>query len=79
MAKLFVECGTGYQNHLFTEIKFMSDLKDLTYDGKEELALALLLWRDFKASGKMNITTIIKQVLYFADMLGIRENNTIAF
>ena len=31
----------------------MPDLKDLTYDGKEELALALLLWRDFKASGKI--------------------------
>ena len=43
----------------------------LSQDGKEELALALLLWKDFKCQGKLNLD-FYKQMLQFADGLGIR-------
>lgn len=45
---------------------------ELTKDGKEELALALLLWKDFKCQGKVDLE-IYKQMLSFADHLGVRQ------
>ena len=47
-------------------------LENLTQNGKEELALAILLWKDFKSQGKMDIE-IFKQALQFTDMLNIRK------
>ena len=44
----------------------------LTKEGKEELALAIHLWKDFKAQGKMDIP-IMRQALNFVDMLGVRK------
>ena len=44
----------------------------LTQEGKEELALAILLWKDFKSQGKMSIT-IMKQALDFANMLDVKK------
>ncbi|GAH87695.1 unnamed protein product [marine sediment metagenome] len=43
----------------------------LSKAGKEELAVALVLWKDFKTAGKMDIG-ITRQAIAFADMLGIR-------
>ena len=48
------------------------DKLQLTQAGKEELALALLLWKDFKADGKMDIE-VFALMCKFADMLGIRK------
>ena len=45
---------------------------ELTQTGKEELALAVLLWKDFKSQGKMDVT-IMKQALGFVNMLGIKK------
>jgi hypothetical protein len=47
-------------------------MPELTKAGKEELALALLLWRDFKSDGKLDIE-ITKQTLGFVRMLGVEE------
>lgn len=44
----------------------------LTEDGKEELALALLLWKDFKSDGVFDVD-ITYRALMFADMLDVRE------
>ena len=44
---------------------------ELSKDGKEELALALLLWKDFKCQGKVDLE-FYKQMLLFADHLGVR-------
>jgi hypothetical protein len=44
----------------------------LTEAGKEELALALLLWRDFKSEGKFD-PQIVAQMFQFADQLNIRN------
>ena len=44
----------------------------LTKAGKEELALALILWKDFKCDGKTDIE-IWKSAIRFADMLGVRK------
>ena len=44
----------------------------LTQAGKEELALALLLWKDFKSQGKVNFV-IMKQALEFAEKLKIEQ------
>ncbi|GAJ11869.1 unnamed protein product [marine sediment metagenome] len=44
---------------------------ELSKDGKEELALALLLWKDFKCQGKVDLE-FYKQMLSFADHLGVR-------
>ena len=44
----------------------------LTQAGKEELALAILLWKDFKSQGKMDVT-IMKQALEFAKKLKIEQ------
>lgn len=47
-------------------------MAELSEAGKKELALALILWRDFKA-GQGWEPDIIKQMIGFADYLGIRE------
>ena len=47
-------------------------LSDLSEAGKEELAIALLLWKDFKSDGKMDIE-VSKVAIDFAQMLGIYE------
>ena len=39
---------------------------------KEEIALALLLWRDFKCDGKFD-TDVIVQALIMANLLGVKE------
>lgn len=39
--------------------------------GREELALALLLWKDFKSDGRLDIE-ISTQAFKFAEMLGVR-------
>ena len=44
----------------------------LTQAGKEELALAILLWKDFKSQGKMDVE-IMKQALEFAKNLKIEQ------
>lgn len=44
---------------------------ELTEAGREELALALLLWKDFKCQGKIDID-IYKKMIHFADGLGVR-------
>lgn len=44
----------------------------LTKGGREELALAIHLWKDFKSQGKMDVE-IMKQALMFAKTLGIME------
>jgi len=46
-------------------------LEDLTDDGRQELALAVLLWKDFKCQGKMDIE-IYKQAIELAEMLGVK-------
>ncbi len=45
---------------------------ELSKEGKEELALALLLWKDFKCQGKVDID-FYKQMLALADYIGVRE------
>lgn len=47
-------------------------MKELSKDGKEELALALILWKDFKTQGKMDLE-IFKQAIEFADYLDVRN------
>lgn len=47
-------------------------LDDLSDDGKQELALALVLWKDFKTQGKMDLE-IFKQAIALSDMLGVRK------
>lgn len=47
-------------------------LDDLSDDGKQELALALVLWKDFKTQGKMDLE-IFKQAIDLSDMLGVRK------
>lgn len=44
----------------------------LTDEGKEELAIALLLWRDYKCHGSFDVQ-IIKQAIMFAKMLDIEK------
>lgn len=41
--------------------------------GKDELAIALLLWKDFKCQGRFD-TDVTLQMLLMADHLGIRPN-----
>lgn len=47
-------------------------LANLTDAGKEELALAILLWKDFKADGKFDVD-ITMQALKFAAMLDVQQ------
>jgi hypothetical protein len=44
----------------------------LSQDGKEELALALLLWKDFKTQGKPDMD-IALQMFKLADTLGVKK------
>ena len=45
---------------------------ELSKEGKEELALALLLWKDFKCQGKVDLD-LYKQMLALSDYVGVRE------
>lgn len=47
-------------------------MSELSKAGKEELAVALILWKDFKDQGKMDIE-IMKQAISFADYIGVRK------
>jgi len=47
-------------------------LESFSDGGKEELAFALYLWKEFKCQGKMDIK-IYKQVYEFADVLDVRK------
>ena len=42
------------------------DTKDLTQPQKEELALALLLWKDFKSGGKMDMKATGNAIMFAA-------------
>jgi hypothetical protein len=53
-------------------MKKKKTLNDLSERGKEELALALILWKDFKTGGKMDIEAT-KQAYELADMLGVTK------
>jgi hypothetical protein len=44
----------------------------LTESGKEDLALAILLWKDFKADGRFDLD-ITLQAMKMADYLGVRD------
>lgn len=47
-------------------------MRKLSEAGREELALALILWKDFKAQGKMDVE-VMKQAIGFAEHLGVRN------
>ncbi len=47
-------------------------MKELSEAGKKELALAIILWKDFKSEGKMNIE-VTKIALEFTKHLGIEK------
>ncbi len=49
----------------------MHRLEDLSKEGKQELALALLLWKDFKCQGEVDLV-IYNQATDLADMLMVR-------
>ena len=44
----------------------------LTPAGKEELAIALILWKDWKSGKKMDLAFSM-QAINYAEMLGIRQ------
>lgn len=46
--------------------------EQLSDAGKEELAIALVLWKDFKAQGKFD-PDVALQMFSLADHLGIRK------
>jgi hypothetical protein len=46
-------------------------VKELSEAGKEELALALLLLKDFKSQGKMDLEVSL-MIIGLADHLGVR-------
>ena len=50
----------------------MKTPKDLSKEGKSELALAILLWRDFKSDGKLSIE-ITRQTMEFVKMLDVES------
>ena len=45
---------------------------NLSDAGKEEVALALILWRDFKSQGRYD-PEIVKQMLELARFIGVLE------
>ena len=45
---------------------------ELTKGAKEEIALALFLWKEFKSQGKFDIETL-KQVFQLAEYLDVKE------
>lgn len=46
-------------------------MRELSEAGKEELALALLLLKDFKSQGKMDLE-VSRMIIGLADHLGVR-------
>lgn len=48
------------------------DLQNLTVAAKQELALAILLWKDFKSDGEFDVE-ITFTALKFCKMLGIQD------
>jgi len=46
-------------------------VRELSEAGKEELALALLLLKDFKSQGKMDLE-VSRMIIGLADHLGVR-------
>lgn len=46
--------------------------KELNKEGKDQLAIAILLWKDFLSDGKMDID-VTKRAIELADHLGIKE------
>ena len=46
-------------------------MKQLSDAGKEELALALILWKDFKSNGRFDLD-ITKIVFELAENLGVK-------
>jgi hypothetical protein len=47
-------------------------LSDMSKDGRQQLALALLLLKDFKSEGRCDLDVSL-MCLEFADMLGVRK------
>jgi hypothetical protein len=48
-------------------------MPELTKDAKEELALALLLWKDFKIQDSAkDWFDFVKQMYFLADTIGVR-------
>lgn len=47
-------------------------MKELSKEGKQELALALLLWKDFKCDGKWNLE-VTRQCYEFVLALGVKD------
>lgn len=47
-------------------------LDQLNAAGREELALAILLWKDFKCQGKLDVV-ITEQAIQFVQMLGVED------
>ncbi len=45
---------------------------ELTEDGKQEIALAIILWKDFKSDGRVDIE-ISKQAFSMAKYLGVLD------
>lgn len=47
-------------------------MKELSQAGREELALALILWKDFKAQGKFDLE-IFQQMMGLAAHIGVAK------
>jgi hypothetical protein len=45
---------------------------EITKDGKEELALAIFLWKEFKSQGKLDLV-ILTQALKLASHIGVAD------
>lgn len=48
-------------------------LNDLSEAGRQELALALILWRAFKKTSSMTDVKVFQQAYELADILGVRR------
>ena len=51
----------------------MKKLSNLSDEGKQELALALLLWRDFKKPDDGDWARTVMQMFEMAEMLDVRK------
>jgi hypothetical protein len=54
----------------------MPTLNDLSEEGKQELALALILWKAFKKSGDVSVehkVWVYKKTAELAEMLGVKK------
>ena len=49
----------------------MEKIKGLNEAGKEEVALMIILWKDFKCDGKLDLD-VTTQAIKFADLMGVR-------